>query len=208
MSVAFSNPASLSWHIGKDLVVHGVDIYHEVMAAVSAMESNPKKFYDFGFNVGRAGAQIIVGQEGPEEIPETTSWKESMPNDNREVVADIYQGFMESLGVGTFNFTNLLLCIYEADQAALSLYEGVSLLEEAWEKKEWEDAIGGAIFMVAGVQSFEQQALPVCEQIDRDHYDFSKVEKINALLKDDKAAMKVIGENLVFNGVTITSEFL
>ena len=42
---------------------------------------------------------------------------EAYPNDNRDMMAKIYKGFMEVTDVGTFNFTNLLLCIYEADQS-------------------------------------------------------------------------------------------
>lgn len=134
MAAVFSTPTGVVWHLGKDLVVHGVDIYKEIRAAVSAMEANPKKFYDFGFNVGKAGAQIILGEEEPTEFSKTGVSKvnEAYPNDNRDMMAEIFQGFMESFGVGTFNFTNLLLCIYEADQSALALYEGVNLLEEAW----------------------------------------------------------------------------
>lgn len=30
LAVEFSNPVSVVWHIGKDLIVHGVDIYHEI----------------------------------------------------------------------------------------------------------------------------------------------------------------------------------
>jgi len=47
-------------------------------------------------------------------------------------LAEIYQGYLEEMGVGTFNFTNLLLCIYEADQSAIIAYEGVQMAEEAW----------------------------------------------------------------------------
>lgn len=68
--------------------------------------------------------------------------------------------------------------------------------------------MGGAIFVFGAVQSFEQQALPVCEQIDSSKLDFTQVKKIDALFKDKETTMKVIGENMVFNGVTITAEFV
>lgn len=134
MAAEFSNPASVAWHIGKDLIVHGVDIFHEVEAAVKAMETNPRQYYNFGFNVGKAAAQIIIGQ--PLEKP------------TKEQMAKIFAGAMKPFG-GDFNFTNLLLCIYEEDQAALILYEAVQTLEEAWQKKDAQDALGGVIALVA-----------------------------------------------------------
>jgi len=39
MAAYFSSPSGALIHIGKDIVVHGVDIYHEVTAAVKAMEN-------------------------------------------------------------------------------------------------------------------------------------------------------------------------
>jgi hypothetical protein len=47
---------------------------------------------------------------------------DTYPKDNREMVTEVLQGLLEATNVGTFNFTNLLMCIYEADGAALSLY--------------------------------------------------------------------------------------
>ena len=61
-----------------------------------------------------------LGEEGLDfgEFSKTgVSIYEAYPNDNRDMMAKIYKGFMEVTDVGTFNFTNLLLCIYEADQS-------------------------------------------------------------------------------------------
>lgn len=63
LAASFSNPESVAWHLGKDLIVHGVDIFNEIEAAVAAMEANPRDYYHFGYNVGKAGAQIIIGEE-------------------------------------------------------------------------------------------------------------------------------------------------
>lgn len=81
-------------------------------------------------------------------------------------MAEIYQGFFEGTGVGSFNFTDLLLCIYQADQSAIALYEGVKQLEEAWQEKNWQNALGGAMFVFTAAESFVQQALPQCEKLE------------------------------------------
>merc|ERR1712227_848033 len=90
------------------------------------------------------------------------------------------QGLFEATKVGEFNFTNLLLCIYEADQAAIALYEGVETLEQAYKDKDWNEAIGGVIAVVAFVQGM-QQALPICEQVDETKLNWTEVEKFTTL---------------------------
>jgi hypothetical protein len=34
MASIFASPQSFAWHVGKDLLVNGVQIYHEIDAAV------------------------------------------------------------------------------------------------------------------------------------------------------------------------------
>ena len=122
-------------------------------------------------------------------------------------LAEFLQGFFKATNVGQFNLTNLLICIYEMDNAALAFYESYELLEEAWEKKDWQEAIGGAIALVAGVQGVEQ-SLPVCEAVDSKSYNWSTFDRLAKLSQDKKTAFKVIDKNLVFNGVTITADFI
>lgn len=126
----------------------------------------------------------IATQANAEKGTITAFPTEISPKEKRERMAEIYQGFLEGTGVGTFNFTNLLLCIYEADQSAIALYEGVNLLEQAWASKDWENAIGGAMFIFTGVESFMQQGLQVCESIDMTGKDMTKFNKIVDLTKD------------------------
>lgn len=65
------------------------------------------------------------------------TWSDSFPHDNRTAIAEFLQGFFQATEVGQFNLTNLLICIYEMDNAALAFYESAEMLEEAWEKKDW-----------------------------------------------------------------------
>ena len=61
MAEAFSSPTAFAWHVGKDLLVNGIDIYHEIDTAVSDAKSGNWK--DFGFNVGEAAAKVLIGAE-------------------------------------------------------------------------------------------------------------------------------------------------
>jgi len=61
MAAYFSNPETAVVHIGKDIMVHGVDIIKEITAAVKAMDQ--KDYYNFGLNIGKAASQILVGNE-------------------------------------------------------------------------------------------------------------------------------------------------
>lgn len=73
VAVEFSNPETAVIHIGKDLIIHGIDIYHEVKASINAFEESPRNWYGFGFNIGKAAAQILIGMEEEEKnFKETT----------------------------------------------------------------------------------------------------------------------------------------
>lgn len=195
-----ANPTKHFTKLEKDILIDGTSIMKDIWNGVGAWKH--QDYEKFGLTMGN----ILALATKPTEVEE--GWKGSFPNDNREMVAEVFQGFLEATEVGTFNFTNLLLCIYEADQAALALYEGVNLLEQAWTNKQWQDAVGGALFVFTAVQGFEQQALPVCEQIDQRNKDWTKFDAIAELTQDKQKTMKVIGENIVMNGVTITAEII
>lgn len=70
------------------------------------------------------------------------------------------------------------------------------------------DAVGGLTFSFLAAESFVQNALPLCEQIDKSKLDFTKFNKIHDVLTNNKISPEVIGENVVFNGATITAEYV
>ena len=176
------------------------EIKDDVMTgAIYYKSGDYEKFGEF------LGILVKVVSEKKETV-KPQSWAASYPNDNRTQIAEFLQGFFKATNVGTFNLTNLLICIYEMDNAALAFYEAAELLEEAWEKKDWQEAIGGAIAVVAGVQGVEQ-SLPVCEAVDTKSHNWSDLNKLIAA-SQDKKAFKVVENNIVFNGMTITADFI
>ncbi|CAD8071102.1 unnamed protein product [Paramecium sonneborni] len=58
---ALSNPTSFIYHIGKDLIINGKDIYQEIFAAVEDWKYG--NWNDFGFQLGKAMEQIFIGQK-------------------------------------------------------------------------------------------------------------------------------------------------
>ncbi len=57
----FKTPMSFAYHVGKDLIVNGVDIIHEIGAAVDDWEA--QSYRDCGVQIGTALNQLIIGEE-------------------------------------------------------------------------------------------------------------------------------------------------
>jgi len=110
---------------------------------------------------------------------------------DRALVAEVAQGFLAGAGVGTFDFTALLFCIYEADQAALIAYEGLQEIEKAIKDKSAEEAIGGIIAMLAFVQQFKQ-SIPVCKSVDPKQFSWQQVNELsNIMLNPGDGHLKI-----------------
>jgi len=59
MALLFKSPWSFAYHVGKDLVVNGVQIYKEISAAVTDYEAS--QYRTFGVDTGKALAMIFLG---------------------------------------------------------------------------------------------------------------------------------------------------
>jgi hypothetical protein len=60
MMAAFNSPKTFAYHVGKDLLFNGVNIYHEVTDAVTHYRAG--KYEDFGEDVGTVLALTLVGK--------------------------------------------------------------------------------------------------------------------------------------------------
>lgn len=181
---ALSSPKSFEFHANKDLIINGVDIYSDLKNAVNQYKN--KNFTGFGENLGKALAKI------PTEV------------DNKTKVAEIMQGMLQPYG-GKFNLEALLICIYEEDQAALAFDIAVQAFETAWKNKEIEDAIGGVIAVVAGVQQFKQ-GLPACEAIDKAPWNIQEFETCVDIAVHPTEYFKVIENDVKINGISILED--
>lgn len=186
--------------IEEDLLVNNYAIMKDAAKAVKAFRS--EKYFQFGEIMGNI---IEIATESKKEEALTVVADPEQSEVNRQMVAEFTQGFLETTQVGEFNFTNLLICIYEADQAAMILYQAVEILEEAYHDKDINEAIGGVIATVAFVAQLKQ-SLPVCEAVDSTPQNWTSFDHIVETLEDPKDHMAVIEKDIVMNGVTITEE--
>ena len=57
---SFSNPVTLTFHVGEDLVVNGYDIYEEITQAVSMWEAG--SYTQCGVEIGEALEKTLIGR--------------------------------------------------------------------------------------------------------------------------------------------------
>lgn len=183
MSAIFKSPSSLAYHVGKDLVVNGKDIYHEVDTAIADYEAG--NWADFGENVGMAAAKTILGKESQTKIK----------------VGKVLQGIVASFG-GNFNLEALLECVYEEDQAALILDAAYNEFVSAYKNKDVGDLIGGVIAVIAGIKQIEQ-GIPTCKAIDTTSWNFAGFDKSMDIMTHPTKHFKILEEELFINGVNI-----
>lgn len=191
MIAVIDSPTSFAYHVGKDLMINGVDIYHEINTAITDYKT--QQWYDFGVQIGEATAKTLIGEES-QAIIETA---------NKDKVGKFLQGVLTNFE-GNFDLYALLMCIYEEDQAALMLDVAVQSFENAWETKDVSEAIGGIIATVAAVTQFKQ-GLPACEAIDTKTMDFTKFEQSCDIASHPMKYFKVLEKDLLVNGVSIIS---
>lgn len=119
MEQIFDNPKSFAYHVGKDILINGVEIYNEVSTAIE--DYTKEDWAGYGYNLGKAAAKTILGEESQALIKA----------ENKDKVARVMQGMLKPFG-GKFNLEALLMCIYEEDQAALMFDVAVQSFETAW----------------------------------------------------------------------------
>jgi len=110
----FDSPASFAYHVGKDLIVNGAEIYGEVNGAISDYHAG--NWYNFGIELGEASAHTFLG-------------------DSKYKMAQIAGGMMEPFGVVKFDPLALLVCIGDEDKALLAADEAVQEFEIAYKEK-------------------------------------------------------------------------
>lgn len=191
----FQNMAMMTGNLKK----YESELKEDVLTAGFFLKT--EQYEKFGEQIGNL-VKVVTEKEAQKK-----SYADVFPNDNRIAIAEFLQGFFKATNVGEFNLTNLLVCIYEMDNAAIAFYQGAEMLDEAWEKKDWNDALGGAIAIFAGVQTVEQ-GLPACEAVDTQSMNWKDLDRLIQISQGKETTLKIIEDNMVFNGVTITKEFI
>jgi len=184
MAAYFSSPEGAIIHIGKDIIVHGVDIIKEVNAAVKAFDD--KKFYDFGYNVGKAGAQILLGEEQQLQQVENTL------EDVLEIVGGVLKGAIDA------DFADLDQCIDDGEGIITDVENAVN----HFKSKNINDIIAG-LKDVGDILTKVEDALKSCEAIEGD---FEKLKQMAAYFSSPSGALIHIGKDIVVHGIDIYHE--
>ena len=161
MAAIFDSPTSFAYHVGKDILVNGVQIFQEIETAVADYKS--QKWEDFGYTVGEATAKTLLGSG--EQIAQI---------EKKTMVAETFRGILEAYG-GSFNIEALLVCISDEDQAALMLDVAYQALETAIKTKDYSNLIGSVIGVIGAVQEFKK-GLPACEAIDTTTFNYKGLD--------------------------------
>jgi hypothetical protein len=119
MAESFTNPSSMVFHIGKDMVVNGVQIFEDIAQAVYHFKS--KNYYKFGQDCGMAIAAVFLGQENVRSpIQDTTL-----------VLEDIAR-FAEGIIVGVLEqeVGSLVRCFQDFKDIAIDVETAIKDFEE------------------------------------------------------------------------------
>lgn len=84
-------------------------------------------------------------------------------------------------------------------------YQAVQMIKKAIAQKDPQELVIGAIASVAFVQQL-RKALPVCESVDSKSANWTDFDSILEVVEDPEDHMRVIGHNIVMNGVAITED--
>ena len=125
----FNSPVSFAYHVGKDLLVNGKDIYADINSAVSEYKS--QDWYHFGYHSGNAAAKTFLGAE-----------------EQKVKVAQVIEGMYKPFNL-KINVLALLECIGDEDKAALVLDAAVQQFEDAYKTKNILEVFT-ALFFVYG----------------------------------------------------------
>jgi hypothetical protein len=101
----------------KDLTVNGISIIVDGAEAAAAYRKGD--YFTFGKKMGAILEKSTEEKHEPKTLQDFSGDKQDIDN---KMITEVIQGLLEGTKVGTFNFTNLLLCIYEMDQAAMIAY--------------------------------------------------------------------------------------
>jgi hypothetical protein len=192
MAAIFENPTSFAYHVGKDLLINGVDIFNEIKSAVDDYEAG--QWSDFGFQVGEAAAKIIIGEES----------KAQLAASKKNELAEIFQGLMEAFGAH-IDIYALLICIREEDQAVLMFDLAAKMIAQAIKTKDFQPLIGAVIGIVGGVQQFKK-GLPACEAVVGHEFAFQQLDQCMDVAAYPLQNMEILEHDVKINGKSILKD--
>ena len=184
---SFKSPWSFAFHVGKDLIVNGVQIYHDVENLIGAYHS--KDWSNVGYYTGHALAEILIGSvaarmratNGPVTI-------------DLDVVEKIFIGVLRGIEVEA-NLTAIETCLGDVSTAGQDFVEAVQdfMKEDEADVKAGLKLLGEAIELLP-------DAMTACEEAVQDA---ERLYQMIANFKDPWSFVYHVATDLLVNGVQI-----
>jgi hypothetical protein len=181
-----THPISFAYHVAKDILVNGIQIFHDVEDAKTNWDN--QSYFNFGENVGDILEKILVGQVENEE-PVTTFVGISMSQ-----VAEIVNGVLMG-ALKAEHADDLVTCLKDADRT-------VEDLNEAYHDFKLKTAAGTASGLVALGHAMEDLGHDVEECASVVHL-FETIVTWSHTFTNPISFAFHVGEDLLLNGVQI-----
>lgn len=162
MAALFKHPKDLVIEVMKNFQLYEQDILMELMTAVADFQS--QRFYDLGYQVGEAGATVLMGEPAQKTIRATR----------------FIQGVSKSFGAH-FNLEEALICISDEDQAVLAFDMAFQLLQKAIKDKKIKEAIPAVIATLAGYEKMIQ-GFPACKSVFTETWNYEGMMTASKML--------------------------
>jgi hypothetical protein len=179
MVKAFKSPTSFAWHVGKDLLLNGHDIYNDIDDGIKSF--NSKNWNKFGQDIGHASAKLLLGE------------KEHLKVDVQMMV-QIVEGFLKG-AVQAEGLTDIEKCIQDVEGVVSDAETAIA----DFEKKDLSDIVAG-FKALADLVGKVKSGMSDCGHLSDDLH---KLETIVAVYTNLPAFAWHVGYDLLVNGVDI-----
>jgi hypothetical protein len=188
MADNFKTPWSFIFHMGKNILLNGVDIYNEIEMSLDYYDQGD--YYNFGYQIGEALEEVLVGDKNPSSLHSTTlGWGHS----------DMYK-FTEGLLKGAIDLSvpSASRCFKDIDDLTTDVEEAVTDF-----KKMSFSGVKAGIHKVGDVVDEIEADIADCKVSAED------AKKLTEMAKNFKSPWSFIfhmGKNILLDGVDIYNE--
>lgn len=183
----FKSPLSFAYHVGKDLIVNGVQIYHDIENLLSAYHA--ANWNQVGYYAGHAMAEILIGQSALLRSDSSTKLTLDV-----QIVEEIFLGVLKGIEIEA-NFTAIEKCITDVSTAGSEFVEAV----EDFMKEDEADVKAGLKLLGQAIELLPD-AMTQCEEAVEDA---KRLYEMIANFKSPWSFVYHVAKDLLVNGVQI-----
>jgi len=187
---SFKSPWSFAFHVGKDLIVNGVQIYHDVESLIDAYHAT--NWTNVGYYTGHALAEIFIGSTLMRtHMRSITNERLTM---DLQTIEQIFIGVLKGIEVEA-NLTAIEKCLTDVSTAGNDFVEAV----EDFLKEDMDDVKAGLKLLGEAIELLPD-AMTDCQAAIQDA---ERLYEMIANFKDPWSFIYHVATDLVVNGVQI-----